>query len=438
MAARNYITIVSGHKATDISFDSDNIPSADITAALAGTSGTPPDGSNKLVDNADTRMTDARTPTSHDNTYHSATYITTTGVTYEALSGNSDVGQSSNTVAAGDDNRFPTSDEKAGLAGVSGYAPTAANPVATESYVESRVVGIEWWKSADFGINYINAGEPTGTPVDGEKLWDTTAGTMKIYNTDTWETYSVSVGDRFIFKTDGKGIGGATANDKVYEITETGPIVATNNAPTEGTRIIVNEENSGSGVEYQFNTEWGTVPGVTAHDNLTGIVGDGTSHISVNQAAAISGATTLSASNVVFSEADRDMIPVKYTFVYYNGIAISQTNVELGKDCGIGTREVMPAAGSVVKMTAQLSADVTGGSVVIKPANAGGAFTGTDLDLTVSSAGTPNNVYATTAPDTTNLTFAAGATLSALATTDGNFAPVTASIQVDMYVVFNT
>lgn len=40
-----------------------NIPTANEKAALVGTSGTATSGSNKLVDNADTRLTDARTPT---------------------------------------------------------------------------------------------------------------------------------------------------------------------------------------------------------------------------------------------------------------------------------------------------------------------------------------------------------------------------------------
>jgi len=49
----------------------------------------------------DARLSDARTPASHNNTYHSATYITTSDVTYEALNGNSDVGTGATQVAAG-------------------------------------------------------------------------------------------------------------------------------------------------------------------------------------------------------------------------------------------------------------------------------------------------------------------------------------------------
>lgn len=41
----------------------------DQAAALAGTSGTAPSGTNKLVDNADTRNTNARTPSAHATTH---------------------------------------------------------------------------------------------------------------------------------------------------------------------------------------------------------------------------------------------------------------------------------------------------------------------------------------------------------------------------------
>ena len=53
-----------------------NDPTADQNAALAGTSGTAPSATNKFVDNADTRMTNARTPSSHGNETHSSAFVT--------------------------------------------------------------------------------------------------------------------------------------------------------------------------------------------------------------------------------------------------------------------------------------------------------------------------------------------------------------------------
>lgn len=138
-----------------------NDPSTTEKAALAGTSGTP-SGTNKYVTNDDSRMTDSRyptahahgnitsggfvgnqaskplitgtagivqagsfgtaagtvcegndsrlsdsrTPTSHNNSAHSETYITAAGVTYEQLNTNGDVGSVSGTLCAGNDSRL--------------------------------------------------------------------------------------------------------------------------------------------------------------------------------------------------------------------------------------------------------------------------------------------------------------------------------------------
>lgn len=78
-----------------------NIPLITGTAGViqAGSFGT---GANTFCAGNDSRLSDARTPTSHNNSAHSETYITASGVTYEALNANSDVGTGSSQVAAGD------------------------------------------------------------------------------------------------------------------------------------------------------------------------------------------------------------------------------------------------------------------------------------------------------------------------------------------------
>lgn len=61
---------------------------------------------NTVCEGNDSRLSDNRTPTSHDNTAHSENYITSTGVTYENLDANGDVGTVTGTVASGNDSRF--------------------------------------------------------------------------------------------------------------------------------------------------------------------------------------------------------------------------------------------------------------------------------------------------------------------------------------------
>jgi len=94
------------------------LPTTAQTAALAGTSGTPPTSENKFVDNADTRLTNARTPTTHKSSHATAGD--------DALSP-SDIG-----AAASTDTRFPTSDQKAALAGTSG-SPSSVNKYVTNA-----------------------------------------------------------------------------------------------------------------------------------------------------------------------------------------------------------------------------------------------------------------------------------------------------------------
>jgi hypothetical protein len=57
--------------------------------------------SGTICQGDDSRLSDARPPSSHNNTYHSETYITSAGVTYANLNGNSSVGTGATQVAQG-------------------------------------------------------------------------------------------------------------------------------------------------------------------------------------------------------------------------------------------------------------------------------------------------------------------------------------------------
>lgn len=65
------------------------------------TTGTFGSGSNTFCVGNDSRLSNARAPTSHNNSAHSETYITVSAVTYETLQSNGDIGSGSGQVASG-------------------------------------------------------------------------------------------------------------------------------------------------------------------------------------------------------------------------------------------------------------------------------------------------------------------------------------------------
>lgn len=102
-----------------------NDPTSDQKAALAGTSGTP-SSTNKYVTNADSRLSDARAPTSHGNEAHSSTFVTQTDIN------NSISTHAGNATAHHSNANDPTADQKAALAGTSG-TPSASNKYVTNA-----------------------------------------------------------------------------------------------------------------------------------------------------------------------------------------------------------------------------------------------------------------------------------------------------------------
>lgn len=103
--------------------------------------------------------------------------IGASGVTYENLDTNGDVGTSASTVAAGNDSRFPTSDQKAALAGMG--TPSSTNKFITNDYLKSALNGLDWQESvldrydptsglptATLGVRYISTATANGWTLD--------------------------------------------------------------------------------------------------------------------------------------------------------------------------------------------------------------------------------------------------------------------------------
>lgn len=127
---------------------------------------------------------------------------------------------------------------------------------------------------------------------------------------------------------------------------------------------------------------------------------------------------------------------VAYTFMQDN-VAASQTNVQLGVaqvDSAAGNAVdgyTMPFAGSIVAITADLSAAATAGTLTVGPTIAGTEKT--DPTLSITTQTTRSDKAATR--DTTR--FVAGDVLGAEITSDGSWDGTTADLVVVVYVIFD-
>lgn len=429
-----------GRKVADVSFDADNIPSSTEKAALVGTSGTPGSG-NKYVTDTDSRMTDARTPASHGNEAHSSTFITSTGVTYENLNTNGDVGQASSTVAAGDDNRFPTANEKAAL-GAAPNALTVSNPVADKTYVDNLIDGVEWYPSVNDEVLYVKAttGAPTGTPsVNAEKCLNTVDEILYQYNTGTGTWLGIQTGfttERYVFKTGGTDTTGNsgtyTPTNKIYGYNGTAFEETT---PTKGATF--NFDPNGLDYRYDGTSAWIEKSSTTSHNNLTTLQGGTASqyyHTTQAQNEAIAGAASPSSTNVFQTYNDRK--PFVLTWLYQGGFAASQTDVEPYGESGIFQRSLMPSNFRIVKTTYQSTAARSAGTLTVEPTIDGTKVTPSDLDITIDGT-TTNDAYKSVAPSATGYNGTAGQKVGFKITSDASWLPITSDMELKMWIAFD-
>ena len=144
-------------------------------------------------------------------------------------------------------------------------------------------------------------------------------------------------------------------------------------------------------------------------------------------------------SSAALLDEDRDKVAHSYFWVYDGGLAASQTDVAVGCASAFFAVDeiVMPSPGSMVKATFQIASSVTAGTVTMEPVINGTEVTATDLDLTLDSATNPDTNNNSIAVGTTGFTFSAGDTIGVNLTTDGSFAPITATLISAIWVVFD-
>ncbi len=446
MANVTVYRLLDGHMEPDTVIDPSNIPSGDEKAGISGAS-----GANPVVLNDDSRLTDARTPTSHGNGAHDSTFITATGVTYENLNSNGDVGSSASTVAAGDDARFPSTDQKAALAGTSGTAPSvtnkfvddddsrvlttdqaagvaaapnaisASNPAADKTYVDGIVSGIDWQESVDHSIDYVktDAGAPTGAPASGEKCLNTDEDKLYTESTGSWDGGAASSnGDRYIHKDTGTIVNGDagthTKSNKIYTYNGT---TFDETVADEGMATWIEDED----LMYVFNgTDWVKFGSTVSHNNTSGLQGGTTNeyyHLTSSQHAAVQ--NTPDATNFFLTRSDAAKLPAIYSFSRDGGMGQSQTNLNTYLS-GKRLVAVMPRAGYLVTSVLQSSSARSGGILDTKIQKNGTDITPTGLDLILDDTDTIK-AYANVAYGTTNYDVAAGDEISVDVDTDGSW-----------------
>ena len=440
MADSTFFRLLNGRPKADKTFDEANILSADQKAGIDNAAASIT-GANPVVEDSDSRLTDARDPNSHGNEAHDVTFITASGVTYENLDNNGDVGTGASTVAAGDDSRFLTSDQKAGIAAAPN-AITGSNPATDKQYVDGLIQGVDWQESVEHTVDYVktDAGAPSGTATDGEKCLNTNEDKLYTYSSGWDAGAAVSSGDRHVHKDTGDDDSGDsgthTKSDKIYEFTGTAQTY-TETAANEGMTFWAEDED----VAYVYNgSNYVKLGSTVTHANLSGLQGGAASeyyHLTSNQEAGMDAATAITASNPPLTKADRDMVPLAYKFIYQGGFPISQTDVELYEANGSLQRIVMPSNGSLVKATMQATSDRTAGTLTAEPTIDGTKVTENALDM-VFDGSKANDDYAEVAPATTNLTFSAGEKIGVKLTSDGSWAPTDEDIEVTLYVVFDS
>lgn len=312
--------------------------------------------------------------------------------------------------------------------------------LATKTYVASAINGIDWQESVTHGVDYVKTttGAPSGTPGSGEKCLNTNDAYLYTESTGSWDA-GVACTDqhRYIFKdtgTDSTGDSGTyTADNKIYYYNAAAFEEFT---PSEGSAAWIEDENA----SYVHNgTGWVKLGTTYNHNDLASKQGGTTDefyHITANQEAGLDAATAITASNPPLTEADRGMVPVPIKFAYLGGIAVSQTNTKPYEVNGVFQGIVMPANGSIVKTSVQVSSSRTAGSLTVEPTIAGAKVTANDLDLVINGDNADYH-YATVAPGTTNLTFTAGQEVGFMLTTDGDWAPTDCDVECTLFVVFD-
>lgn len=314
--------------------------------------------------------------------------------------------------------------------------------LATKDYVKWIVAGVDWQESVQHAIHYVKetAGAPSGTPATNEKCLNTADAKLYVENgVGAWdEGTDVLENERFVHKDTGTDTSGDSGtHTKSFKIYQYDGSAFVEFAPTKGAATWIED----LGGLWIFNdVEWVKIGSTVPHNNLDELQGgteDERYHLTENQEGGIAAATAITADNPPLTHADRSTVPVPVKFVYFGPLAAAQSDVEAEEPHGVLSRVVMPLPGSIVAHGIQSNSPVVAGTIIAEPTISGTKATENGLDLTLDSSTNPSKNYANMAPNTSGLTFVAGAEIGVMLTTDTDWDNDDGDIETTLYVVFN-
>jgi hypothetical protein len=365
----------------------------------------------------DGRLSDARTPVSHDNTYHSSAYITTSGVTRDALYANSGIGIADNKVLEVDDATAADND----------YAKFTANGIEGRTYTEVKT---------DLSLNNVTNVEQmplSYLDTDGTLAANSDAKVASQKATKTYCDQLIASGDVMVYKgeIDCSTNPNYPAADRghTYMVSVAGKIGGASGEDVEaGDIIICIDDATASGTEAAVGSSWVTIQAnlngavigaasstdnaICRFDNTTGkLIQNSSATIDDNGSVNIPTGQTykINASTVVDQSVANGAAPVlaatNFTSIKCEiGIAVSDELTDLTVGAGKVTFR-MPYAMTLTAVRANVNTAPTGSTIIVDINEAGATIMTTNklsidaTELTSVTAATPAGLTDTALAD---------------------------------------
>jgi hypothetical protein len=188
-------------------------------------------------------------------------------------------------------------------------------------------------------------------------------------------------------------------------------------------------------------TEWVEIDSLISHNALAELQGGDSVeeeyfHITEDMFNALEQADSPSETNPILTQSDLSLVPVKHSFVFYNGIP-QNTSTEMFTVGSVAKHIVLPKAGFLTDIVVTSSHDRNAGQCIFTPILAGSDVSALSVNLDGLAE---NNNYKTVEQGTMGVSHGAGTFLTVKMEADSdwetNDPEKLESIQVDVYGCF--